>query len=315
MAWYQPRPVTIEDARRATEGLVGIIQHHLKSETGITPYYIIKAGSLGHGTAVPGEFDLDLVIYTGDIDADQIAGSRDPYRPWLSKIKELLKRVPDVVLEPVDPTRPLGHAVHFTYKATVDVDLLITPTWDSPDGYYQFLRGVEERRRFSFSVGASQWQVEFYSHRPNEVKEYARRAKVWRNKKWPKETGGNGKPKSYFLSILVLKAYERAVQSGQQRIAYNTTLELKNLVKNHKTLDIYWEQYYTLASYRDMIPSPPRIIDPANPSNNLYYTGIGRYYPNSKASDYEEGDGDWTLLVRYIDSIDLTKSVEELQKA
>ena len=142
----------------------------MKSETGITPYYIIKAGSLGHGTAVPGEFDLDLVIYTGgigeimhrgillmvqinisviDIDADQIAGSRDPYRPWLSKIKELLKWVPDVVLEPVDPTRPLGHAVHFTYKATVDVDLLITPTWDSPDGYYQFLRGVEERRRFS----------------------------------------------------------------------------------------------------------------------------------------------------------------------
>lgn len=77
---------------------------------------------------------------------------------------------------------------------------------------------------------------------------------------------------------------------------------------------IYWEQYYKLASYRDMIPSPPRIIDPANPSNNLYYTGIGQYYPNSKASDYEEGDGDWTLLVRYIDSIDLTKSVEELQK-
>ena len=75
---------------------------------------------------------------------------------------------------------------------------------------------------------------------------------------------------------------------------------------------IYWENYYTLASYQSIIPSCPRIIDPANPSNNLYQTGIGKYYPNSKASDYEEGDGDWTLLVRYIDSIDLTKSVEEL---
>lgn len=63
-----------------------------------------------------------------------------------------------------------------------------------------------------------------------------------------------------------------------------------------------------------MIPSRPRIIDPANPSNNLYKTGIGKYYPNSTASDYEEGDGDWTLLVRYIDSIDLTKSIEELQQ-
>ncbi len=25
---------------------------------------VIKAGSLGHGTAVPGDFDLDLVIYS-----------------------------------------------------------------------------------------------------------------------------------------------------------------------------------------------------------------------------------------------------------
>ena len=25
---------------------------------------VIKAGSLGHGTAVPGHFDLDLVVYS-----------------------------------------------------------------------------------------------------------------------------------------------------------------------------------------------------------------------------------------------------------
>lgn len=84
-----------------------------------------------------------------DINPATIAGSRDPYRPWLSKMKEFLERVKDVVLDPVDPMRPAGHAVHFTYKATVDVDLLISPMWSTPNEYYQFLRGVEERRRSS----------------------------------------------------------------------------------------------------------------------------------------------------------------------
>ena len=41
-----------------------------------------------------------------------------------------------------------------------------------------------------------------------KAKEYIRRAKAWRNKMWPKEQGGAGKPSSYLMSLLVLKAYE-----------------------------------------------------------------------------------------------------------
>ncbi len=36
------------------------------------------------------------------------------------------------------------------------------------------------------------------------------RAKAWRNKQWPNVYPGQKKPKSYFLSLLVLKAYQRA---------------------------------------------------------------------------------------------------------
>ena len=40
------------------------LQQHFKHHTGFDATEIIKAGSLGHGTVVPGEFDIDLVLYS-----------------------------------------------------------------------------------------------------------------------------------------------------------------------------------------------------------------------------------------------------------
>ncbi len=76
---------------------------------------------------------------------------------------------------------------------------------------------------------------------------------------------------------------------------------------------MYWEEYYKRRDYPDLLPSRPRIIDPANPTNNLYKTGITSYYEaNDRSHDYGPGDGDWTLFTRYIDSLDLTKTVDEV---
>ncbi len=81
------------------------------------------------------------------------------------------------------------------------------------------------------------------------------------------------------------------------------------------SLSVYWEVHYQMRDYPDLLPSrPPRIIDPANPTNNLYKTGIARYYqPNDRAHDNELGDGNWTQFVQNIDSLDLAKTVEEIQ--
>ena len=74
---------------------------------------------------------------------------------------------------------------------------------------------------------------------------------------------------------------------------------------------VYWEHYYSLGHYRSVVPSSvPRIIDPANPSNNLYDTGIGYYCANEKSCDFEQGDGDWTAFKKKIHTVDLTKPME-----
>lgn len=53
----------------------------------------------------------------------------------------------------------------------------------------------------------------------------------------------------------------------------------------------------------------PFIMDPANPYNNLYVTGIGPYTADSAEGTYAPGDGNWAMFVRHIDSLDLSQAV------
>jgi len=69
---------------------------------------------------------------------------------------------------------------------------------------------------------------------------------------------------------------------------------------------------YEWRDYPNLLPAHPRIVDPANPANDLYETGISSYRPNERACDYEPGDGDWTMFKRKIGTLDLTKTVEEI---
>ena len=68
------------------------------------------------------------------------------------------------------------------------------------------------------------------------------------------------------------------------------------------TYRVYWTVNYSaneIWKFNDH--NPPYIIDPANPSNNLYISGITKgqtYYP----------DQDWSKFRSRINSIDLTES-------
>ena len=55
---------------------------------------------------------------------------------------------------------------------------------------------------------------------------------------------------------------------------------------------VYWEgENYRLAEYSDLLPARPRVIDPANPANNVWESGIA---------------GDASVLIRKISTIDLS---------
>lgn len=312
--------LTHETARQAVDQLVRKIHASLGSGGGgVTVNEVFEAGSLGQGTAVRGDFDVDLVIYSTSVESKEVLSKG--YAKYLEVFKEFfLEKFGDRV----EVEKVTEHAVQFKYNDEVDVDVLVSYQWATPqepgpEKLYQFLRTIPEDKRFTFSVGASRWQVDFVRHQPNQAKEFVMRAKAWRNSEWRKEKSLTGRPKSYLMTILVVRAYEKAaikVGTGNTRkIAEQTTAEMKSIVTRHDRSDIYWEKYYKKCEYPDLFPRCiPRIVDPANPANNLYETGIGYHHANNKCRDYEAGDGDWRSFKGKIETLDLTKTVEEIQQ-
>ena len=56
---------------------------------------------------------------------------------------------------------------------------------------------------------------------------------------------------------------------------------------------VHWEKFYRMAEHGHPMPVPPRVIDPANPANNVWQSGIR--------------GGDASVFVSRIDTIDLSQ--------
>jgi hypothetical protein len=309
---------TAEEAKEAVEGLVLDLKEKLEPECGLRPTEIVMGGSLGHGTALPWKFDADIVIYSEDIETQEV--EKSGYDRWLGKIHHFMQKDEDIS-ECYQLQNITAHGLQFIYEG-VDMNLLLSPYWVRPGDYFKYLSTISPALRFRFSASAAKWQVQFFKQQSSQSKDLCRdlikRAKAWRDHTWPRGSGGTGRPSSYLVSLLVAKAFENSQKKmgvfstmNPDTLALRTTEELKNMLLNHKTLDVYWEHYYSLGHYRSVVPSSvPRIIDPANPSNNLYDTGIGYYCANEKSCDFEQGDGDWTAFKKKIHTVDLTKPME-----
>lgn len=118
---------------------------------------VIKGGSLGHGTAVPGDFDLDLVIYSAgkaekrlDIyylyyhctDVDTHTMRYQGYGKWLEKLEAFLITQPKV--ENLTRNKFL---IEFRFADLIDVDVMVSPFWNNQHEFYDFLRGIPKEER------------------------------------------------------------------------------------------------------------------------------------------------------------------------
>ena len=115
---------------------------------------------MGHGTAVPGHFDIDLVIYSrgkscvfyqtvhiqtfmSDIDGSA-ALQPNAFQSWVRELHAFL-------------SSKLGHnyghqgmtkrSVQFVYKGRVEVDLLVSPYWENQHKLYRFLQSLPQEKR------------------------------------------------------------------------------------------------------------------------------------------------------------------------
>jgi hypothetical protein len=139
-----------------------------------------------------------------------------------------------------------------------------------------------------------------------KVKEYIKRAKKWRDEYWPKGVQGTGRPKSFLLELLVIEAYDRVGRNDPRAI----TQRLYQIVRNHRYIKVSWVNDGAIYDQNTCRPlyQTPCILDPANPFNNLYKSGLHPYKGGNIRKDrYNEGDGDWTNMVEYIGQLDLSR--------
>ena len=89
------------------------------------------------------------------------------------------------------------------------------------------------------------------------------------------------------LSLQSYRSIENTCQELFKRVSQDTFLIQSYLINFYS---VYWDgKYYRMADYGDLLPSfPPRVIDPANPANNVWESGI---------------IGDSSILVKNIDTI------------
>ena len=73
------------------------------------------------------------------------------------------------------------------------------------------------------------------------------------------------------------------------------------------TCSYYWGD--AVKRYPSLAPRAPYIVDPANPANNMWFSGFKRYAAGEKPNDYEPGDGNSTVLKRHINTMDLSIAV------
>jgi len=52
----------------------------------------------------------------------------------------------------------------------------------------------------------------------DQVMEYIRQIKAWRNRMWDDRRLNDGRPKSYLLELLVIKAYENSIENNSSQM-------------------------------------------------------------------------------------------------
>ena len=69
------------------------------------------------------------------------------FKQWISQLKDFIAQLRGVQLQ----NRGGYYSVKFTYKVSdhvsLEVDLLVSPHWDTPRDFYEFLKIVREEYR------------------------------------------------------------------------------------------------------------------------------------------------------------------------
>ena len=74
--------------------------------------------------------------------------SKRRFEPWICQLKEFLDKVDGVALKRQSQQFSVQFSFDYNHRGSpIDVDLLISPYWNDPEEFYNFLRRVPKEER------------------------------------------------------------------------------------------------------------------------------------------------------------------------
>ena len=253
---------------------------------------VIKGGSLGKGTGVRGRADADLLFPIEDIK------SVDKLSPRLSTILETLKSTLGKVEYKVKNINKTDFALQFKIKigsSWEDVDLIpianiaedpCNPTRSELNTIYQKMKCNQDLRN-NYHRCLNPVQVEFVGKQPEKIKRTIRLLKYWIKTK--KHT-----LKSYAVELLVIRAWEDLGKPHPGVTEDKIIKRVFAMLKDIGNIRVLWTEYYNPDNFNK--PSPPYIMDPADPYHNMIGKSAVAYWGGCNQAVLEAAGTDRDLV-------------------
>ncbi|CAB9519729.1 expressed unknown protein [Seminavis robusta] len=260
----RPDKDDIRNDRSALAKVAHCIHTHVKSSE--IPIQLVKTcGSVGKNTDSSISSDLDLVIFIDELKPHELA----------NKISGILDKIQDAMDEQYPGTRDEDWYRKFGLRyviAGMEIDILIGCTTVKPK---DFLTVDDANQRAYMSASASRYATNFMKKQGRLFKDLVRVAKDWRDSfpGWPNQC----KPKSYLLEVLMLHSCRQArprffVKKHKKNTFKQSIRTTPNLVA------FFMLQFFDMIG--NIITIEPKVtrhatalvLDPANPTNNLWLT-------------------------------------------
>ncbi|KAK3577493.1 hypothetical protein CHS0354_026447 [Potamilus streckersoni] len=262
---FDANNLQMNDSYRAScNAVIDRLVKFLQNNVPIKVKEVVKGGSLGKGTAIRDKSDIDLVLFLSDYHT--VKSVKADMTQLLSTLENYLGRYGGCRV--VGSTRfsiQVDVSCHALHEHNVD----ILPACDILGGHgtaavYGEMARSEDLRHY-YSASLVKLQLNFVKVLPTKVMSLIRLVKHWRKSELPSDSGKGRWPTSYILELIVIKKWEDAGRPER--------FDLKNLLHsflqalvNYRDLKVVWyKNYDRLYTHH----SPPYVIDPANPFNNV----------------------------------------------
>ncbi|XP_078322331.1 2'-5'-oligoadenylate synthase 1A-like isoform X2 [Crassostrea virginica] len=228
----------------------------------LRPSEVLKAGSLGKGTAVKGKSDADLVVFLANYRS--IFDLSLHLRVIFAEMKLYLGRYGGCVI-----TGTTRHALQVSVHChghSHDADILPSVDILKRKTLHDIYKEMESAPflRDYYSAALTSLQIDFVSHIPPKVKNLVRLMKFWKKTNFEESTSYQRLPSSFLLELIVINEWKRA-GSPEDFDLRKGFYQVLSSITHYRTMRLAYTQHYKFHHCHDDF----FVMDPANPFNNV----------------------------------------------